>query len=82
MPATARPQNELRADHPYGEEVLSQLKTLPELGKDSFQRTQAIFSGGLRVYTEYDPKLSGIANYTIVSIIKAIVRAVPAPRWR
>ncbi len=71
LPASKQPQNELRATTPYGEEVLSQLKTLPELGKDPFARTQRIFSGGLKVFTEYDPRLSGIANYTIASIIKA-----------
>ena len=53
--------NELRARTPYGEEVLSQLKTLPELGKDPFQREQTIFSGGFRVYTEFDPRLREVS---------------------
>ncbi len=70
LPAPPRPDNELRARTPYGEEVLSQLKTLEVLGADSFEREQAIFSGGLRVYTEYDRRLSDIAAYTIGSVIK------------
>lgn len=70
LPVTQRPSNELRATSAYGEEVLSKLKTLPELGVDAAQRTQAIFSGGLRVYTEYDPRLSYIAFSVITSVIK------------
>jgi Membrane carboxypeptidase (penicillin-binding protein) len=70
LPVHARPDNELRAKSPYGEEVLSQLKTLPELGKDPLQRTQTIFSGGLRVFTAYDPRLTFIAFNTINSVIK------------
>ncbi len=70
LPAPPRPDNELRTRTPYGEEVLSQLKTLDALGKDPLQREQAIFSGGLRVYTEYDPRLTEMAAYAIASTIK------------
>ena len=69
LPAPPRPDNELRARTPYGEEVLSQLKTLPELGKDPFQREQTIFSGGFRVYTEFDPRMSEVARSTIASVL-------------
>ncbi len=67
---SARPTNQLSAQEPYGEEVLSILKTLPELGADLEQRTRSIFSNGLRVYTEFDPRLSTIANAAVNSVIK------------
>ncbi len=70
LPTPPRPDNELRTRTPYGEEVLSQLKTLDAIGKDPLQREQTIFSGGLRVYTEYDPRLTEIAAYAIGSTIK------------
>ena len=70
LPTPPRPDNELRTRTPYGEEVLSQLKTLDAIGKDPLQREQTIFSGGLRVYTEYDPRLTQIAAYAIGSTIK------------
>ena len=70
LPAPPRPDSELRARTPYGEEVLSQLKALDVLGKDALLREQTIFSGGLRVYTEYDPRLTEMAAYAIASTIK------------
>ncbi len=70
LPTPPRPDNELRTRTPYGEEVLSQLKTLDALGKDPLEREQTIFSGGLRVYTEYDPRLTEIAAKAVTSTIK------------
>ena len=70
LPDSARPTNQLSAQEPYGEEVLSVLKTLPVLGADVDQRTRSIFSNGLRVYTEFDPRLSTIAYGVVNSVIK------------
>lgn len=70
LPAIARPDNELRAKSPYGEAALRQLMTIPELGADAEARKRTIFSGGLRVFTEYDPRLTFIAFTTINSVIK------------
>jgi len=70
LPPTARPTNALQATTPYGEQALRQLKTIPELGKDETQRTQLIFSGGLRVFTEYDPHLTQVATDSIRAVVK------------
>ncbi|MBK5289613.1 MAG: transglycosylase domain-containing protein [Acidimicrobiia bacterium] len=70
LPAIGRPDNELRAKSPYGEAALRQLMTLPELGVNSQERERAIFSGGLRVFTEYDPRLTYIAFNVVNSVIK------------
>ncbi len=70
LPESARPTSQLSAHGPYGEEVLSVLKTLPELGADVEQRTRSIFSNGLRVYTEFDPRLTSIAYEMVNSVIK------------
>ncbi len=70
LPAIGRPSNELRANTPYGEAALRQLMTLPELGVDAEARRRTIFSGGLRVFTEYDPRLTFIAFTTINTVIQ------------
>ena len=70
LPPSLRPTNALQATTPYGEQALKQLKSLPELGKDEAQRTQLIFSGGLRVFTEYDPHLTQVAVDSIRSVAK------------
>jgi penicillin-binding protein 1A len=62
----------------YVDEVVNQLLNNPALGDTLSERENALFNGGLKIYTNEDPSLEGYAQHVAVADIPSSLQHVVA----
>ena len=62
----------------YVDEVVNQLLNNPALGDTLSERENALFNGGLKIYTNEDPPLEGYAQHVAVADIPSSLQHVVA----
>ncbi|MEM8902525.1 MAG: transglycosylase domain-containing protein [Actinomycetota bacterium] len=68
IPTFSRSPNEDLAIDYFAEEVKRRLLEMPELGATREARRQAVFQGGLRIYTTFDPELDQAAKDAVADV--------------
>ena len=66
--AAATESTQLAGANYFSEEVKQQLLNLPELGATPQERYDAVFKGGLRVTTTYDPEAQKLAEKAVATL--------------
>ena len=66
--AAASESTQLAGANYFSEEVKQQLLSLPELGATPQDRYDAVFKGGLRVTTTYDPEAQKLAEKAVATL--------------